>query len=191
MEGLNLALKKSKGEGLFSFIKVSRFIQILHLLFVDDILILTNDSVVEWREISRVLNHFCLASSLQVNSQKTTLYQYGVCQLVLDSLNYILPYNYQALSDGFRYLGYFLKIDRYRSEDWLWLIERYDQKINHWCNWWLTLGGRLTLIKDVLESQSIYWLTLVNLPSPIIIKIFQHLYNFMDGISKKEQPTYV
>ena len=114
-----------------------------------------------------------------------------IFQSSIYSVSDILPYNYQALSDGFRYLGYFLKIDRYRSEDWLWLIERYDQKINHWCNWWLTLGGRMTLIKEVLESQPIYWLTSVNLPSLIIIKIFQHIYNFMDGSLKKEKPTYL
>jgi hypothetical protein len=40
---------------------------------------------------------FLLASGLQVNPQKTTLYQYGVCQLVLDSLNLILPYNFKIL----------------------------------------------------------------------------------------------
>jgi hypothetical protein len=60
MEGLSLALKKSKREGLLTGIKVSRFIRILHLFFVDDILILTNDSLSEWKEINRVLNHFCL-----------------------------------------------------------------------------------------------------------------------------------
>jgi hypothetical protein len=64
MEGLSLSLTKSKGEGILSGIKVSIFIQNLHILFVDDILILKNDSLVEWREISRVLNHFYWASGL-------------------------------------------------------------------------------------------------------------------------------
>jgi hypothetical protein len=78
MEGLSLALKRSQADGLLSGIKVSRFIKILHLLFVDDILIMTKDSIEEWKEISRVLILFCSASGLQINAQKTTFLQYGV-----------------------------------------------------------------------------------------------------------------
>jgi len=47
MEGLSLALKKSQEEGLLTGIKVSRLIKVLHLLFVDDILIMTKASLEE------------------------------------------------------------------------------------------------------------------------------------------------
>jgi hypothetical protein len=47
MEGLSLAIKKSQEEGLVTGIKVTRLIRILHLLFVDDILIMTKASVTE------------------------------------------------------------------------------------------------------------------------------------------------
>jgi hypothetical protein len=59
MEGLSLAMKESQGKGLLTGIKVSRTMKILLLLFVDDILILTKDSIEEWKEISRVLELFC------------------------------------------------------------------------------------------------------------------------------------
>jgi hypothetical protein len=48
MEGLSLALKKGQEEGLLMGIKVSRLIKVLHLLFVDDILIMTKVSLEEW-----------------------------------------------------------------------------------------------------------------------------------------------
>jgi hypothetical protein len=85
-EGLSLALKKSQGEGLLSGIKVSRVMKILHLLFVHDILIMTKDSIEEWKKISRVMDLFCRASGLQINAQKTTFLQYGVQQQVLHVL---------------------------------------------------------------------------------------------------------
>jgi hypothetical protein len=58
MEGLSLLLKKIQAEGRITGIKVSRLVKILHLLFVDDVLIMTNASLLEWREISRLLKIF-------------------------------------------------------------------------------------------------------------------------------------
>jgi hypothetical protein len=45
MEGLILLLKESLREGKLSSTKVSRLIKILHLVFLDDVLILTNASL--------------------------------------------------------------------------------------------------------------------------------------------------
>jgi hypothetical protein len=45
MEGPSLLLKKSQSEGKITGIKVSRIFKILHLLFIDDVLIMTNGSL--------------------------------------------------------------------------------------------------------------------------------------------------
>jgi hypothetical protein len=47
MEGLNLLLKQNFVDGLLSGIKVSRLTKILHLLFADDVLILSKASLTE------------------------------------------------------------------------------------------------------------------------------------------------
>jgi hypothetical protein len=47
MEGLSLSLKKGQAKGKLMGIKVSRIIKILHLLFVDDILIMSKASIIE------------------------------------------------------------------------------------------------------------------------------------------------
>jgi hypothetical protein len=62
MEGLSLSLKKSHSEGKLTGIKVSRMVRILHLLFVDDVIIMSNASIIEWKEIHALLNAFCDAS---------------------------------------------------------------------------------------------------------------------------------
>jgi hypothetical protein len=49
----------------------------------------------------------------------------------------------------------------YKAEDWGWLIAKYEKRIGHWCNRWLSLGGRFILIKAVLESQPMYWMALL------------------------------
>jgi hypothetical protein len=64
MEGLSLLLKKIQVEGRITGIKVSRLIKILHLLFFNDVLILTNANLTEWKEISKILNIFCSSLGL-------------------------------------------------------------------------------------------------------------------------------
>jgi len=188
MEGLSLALKISKEEGLLTGIKVSRLHKIIHLLFVDDILIMAKASIGEWQEIKRVLDVFCRASGLKINENKTTFLQHGVQQQDLEILQANFHFNFVDLSSGFRYLGYFLKIDRYKTKDWNSLIDMYEAQINHWCNRQLSIGGHCVLIKVVLESQPVYWLALANLPSSILQKIRQLIYEFMwSGCNKKKK----
>jgi hypothetical protein len=168
MEGLSLALKVSQVEGNITGIKVSRFIKVLHLLFVDDILIMTKASLPKWLEIKRILYNFCGASGLVINVHKTYFLHYGIQPSLLDIYKPFFHFNFLELASGFKYLGYFLKMDRYNSDDWNWLIEKFEKYISHWCNQWLSLRGRLALIKEVLESQPVYWLALSNLPTSIL-----------------------
>jgi len=131
MEGLSLALKISQEEGLLMGIKVSRLINILHLLFVDDILIMTKTSIAEWKEIKKVFGRFCSASGLKINDKKNSFLQHGVRQQELEILKANFYYNFIDLSTGFRYLGYYLNIDRYKNEEWQWLIAKYESQISH------------------------------------------------------------
>jgi hypothetical protein len=179
MEGLSLALKHNQENGLLSGIKVSRFLKILHLLFVDDILLMTSGAIAKWIEICRILKLFCKSSGLRINPHKTTFLHHGVTPTVLDSLKSFFPYNHRDISEGFRYLGFFLKFDRLKAADWLWLVEKYEKRITPWSSRWLSLGGRMVLIKVVIESQPVYWLTLTSLPSSIQTKLCQITYNFL------------
>ena len=124
-----------------SGIKVTILLWVLHLLFVDDIFIMTNASVNEWSEIHRLLVIFFNATGLMVNPHKSSFYQFGVQPTVLDAIKSIFSFDVSHLSSGFKYLGYFLKVDRYKAVDWDWLLKKFESRITHWCNRWLTLGG--------------------------------------------------
>jgi ribonuclease HI len=141
MEALSLLLKLGQAEGKITGIKVSRTIKILHLLFVDDVLIMTNDSLQEWIEIKEILSTFCCASGLLINWDKSTFHYANLQQQALEQLKGIFPHSFTHLSAGLKYLGYFLKADSYKSADWNWLIAKFEKKIGHWClevalSWW-------------------------------------------------------
>ena len=83
MKSLSLSLKKAQADGLLMGIKVSRLIKVLHLLFVDDILIMFRASLVEWEKIRAILHVFCRASGLVINVQKSVFLHSGVSQETL------------------------------------------------------------------------------------------------------------
>jgi hypothetical protein len=104
MEGLSLLLKKSQSEGKIVGIKVSRLVKILHLLFLDDVLIMTSGSPLEWKEIDKLLQIFCSATGLQINWTKTTFHHANIQDQDLEVLKSIFPHSSIHLSQGFQYL---------------------------------------------------------------------------------------
>jgi len=84
MEALSLLLKSGQVEGKISGIKVSRTIKILHLLFVNDVLIMTNGTLQEWLEIKEILHNFCSATCLMINWNKSTFHFANFHQPILD-----------------------------------------------------------------------------------------------------------
>jgi len=118
MEGLRLLLKQAQSERNLSRVKVSRLIKILNLFFVDDVLIMANASVQEWKEIDSILSTFFHALVLIVNQHKSTLHFSGVQQEDLVPYKAIFPYKIVDLSASFRYLIFYLKPTNYKVEYW-------------------------------------------------------------------------
>jgi hypothetical protein len=122
-----------------------------------------------------------------VNMTKSTFHYLGLQGEDLEIFKVAFPYNFVELSEGFRYLGYFLKTGNYKVEDWRWLIAKFEKRIGHWCNRWLSLGGRFVLIKVVLESQPVYWMALAAIPVSVLNKIRQIIFTFLwSGCSEKQ-----
>jgi len=66
MEGLSLSLKKSFSEGHLMGIKFSRLVKIIQLLFADDVLIMSNASLIEWKESNTLLYTFVVLMDWRV-----------------------------------------------------------------------------------------------------------------------------
>jgi hypothetical protein len=124
-----LITENSFEEGLITGIKVSRLTKILHLLFVDDVIIMSRASLIEWREINKLIFLFCKSSGLLVNQTKSTVHYEGLTDLELVPFKSLLPYTFSDLSLEFRYLGYFLKTGSHRAVDWDWLVSKLTKKL--------------------------------------------------------------
>jgi len=64
-------------------------------------------------------------------------------------------------------------------DDWHWLIKKVENKINNWCFRWISLGRRLTLLKVVLSSQPIYWMSLAIVPGSVLKILRNCMFNFL------------
>ena len=64
----------------------------------------------------------------------------------------LFPYKMHNLDEGFKYLGFHLKPNGYRKDEWLWLVQRIQKKNGSWSFRCLSLGGRLVSVSYVLQS---------------------------------------
>ena len=91
----------------------------------------------------------------------------------------MFPFQVQDLGHGFKYLGYYLKPNNYRNEDWWWLLRKMEKRIGQWCNKWLTLGGILFLLKSVLENILVFWLSMAKIPTYIFNRIGTKFFSLL------------
>jgi len=115
-----------------------------------------------------VLKCFCLTYGLVINGTKSTFHQYGMTEHDLLPFKAIFPYSFLELDLGFKYLGFLLKTRAHHIEDWGWLLKKMEKRINNWCYRWLSLGGCFTLLKAMLVSQPIYWMSLTVVPCSVL-----------------------
>lgn len=82
-------------------------------------------------------------------------------------------------NEGFVYLGFRLKPNKYGINDWDWLIDRFGKKLAGWTHRGLAMGGHMTLIKFVLQNISVYCMHFFMLPMEILHKIESILVRFL------------
>ena len=170
-EGLSQLILKAKREGILKGLEVAVNLYISHLLFVDDILLFSNGSQSEIKEIKKILEIFMKATGMQVNYRKSQLILEGFNRQEKSQITSVLPFDVYKLEDPFKYLGFWLKPDKYRKQDWNWLLAKIEAKISHWSFKWLSRVGRLTLIKSILLAIPVYWVVLTWVPKGIMERI--------------------
>ncbi|GKB89145.1 reverse transcriptase domain, reverse transcriptase zinc-binding domain protein, partial [Tanacetum coccineum] len=128
------------------------------LQYADDALFFGKWSRLNARNLIVILKCFEEASGLKVNLSKSKLYGVGVSieevKAVASSLcciNDSLPFIYLGLPVGKK---------MHLSDGWGEVINRLRNRLSVWKARSLSIGGRLILIKYVLDSIPIYFLSL-------------------------------
>eukprot|EP00253_Pinus_taeda_P008342 PITA_08342 len=184
-EGLSRLIHKARREEKVKGIEVAINLFITHLLFVDDILIFSNGSYNELKELRCILDLFLKATGMQINSRKSQVSVADIDRRERTTLLNLFPFQYQPLDSPLKYLGFWLKLTAYKKEDWNWIIAKLEARISHWSFKWLSRAGRLTLIKSVLLAIPVYWAALTLVPKGVLEKIRRICYRFLWAGSKE------
>jgi hypothetical protein len=115
----------------------------------------------------------------------------GVSPEILQYLKDLLHFSCKELVVGFKYLGYLMKANCYKSEDWQWLIDKFQTRINHWCNKWLSLGGHFMLIKAILERFLVYSMTLPHILVSVLHKLHKLSISFLWSGNKNKHSYHL
>ena len=188
-EGLSRAIRAAKAEGHFSGIQIAPHFNITHLLFVDDVLIFCPGNRGESRVLQEILELFSKATGMEINNGKSSLTTHLLRLEEEAELSRFFPYNTAGLDEGLKYLGFSLKANLYRKQDWFWLVGKVEKRLMVWSHKCLSRAGRLVLVKAVLEAISVYWMSLSWIPKGILERIRRICFRFLWSGKKEDQTT--
>jgi hypothetical protein len=101
---------------------------------------------------------------MTINEGKSTLTTYSLSEMEKNRFRLFFPFEEKSIDEGLKYLGFSLKPNDYRKEDWTWLLKKLEKRLSSWSHKWLSRAGRLVLVKSVLEAIPIFWMSLSWIP---------------------------
>ena len=178
MEVLTLILqKKVNNSPEFQFHHLCEQQRILNLCFADDLFLFARGHPDSVAVIMQALEEFKNVSGLVPSIPKSTAFFCNVPTALKASILQSMPFAEGSLP--VRYLGVPLISSRLLYRDCKVLVEKLESRVNDWRNKFLSLAGRLQLIRSVLSSMHIYWASVFILPSRIIHDLEQLLRGFL------------
>ncbi|XP_022019516.1 uncharacterized protein LOC110919556 [Helianthus annuus] len=157
---------------------------ISHLLYADDALMMGSWSLENVRTVTRLLRVFNVCSGLKINLLKSNLFGLGVSNAEVEGMSEVLGCKTGTVP--FVYLGIKVGANMNKVSNWDSVIEVVKNRLSKWKASALSIGGRYTLIKSVLESLPTYCFSLFKAPAKVLrdiegmIKRF--LWGYVDGV---------
>ncbi|GJX74023.1 RNA-directed DNA polymerase, eukaryota, reverse transcriptase zinc-binding domain protein [Tanacetum coccineum] len=135
-------------------------------VYADDVIILSEWNQSDMENIIQILNIFYNVSGLKINIHKSNVFGVGVSSSEIVSMAACT--GCEAGSLLFTYLGLSIGSNMRRIVNWQVLIDRFKARLSGWKANLLSIGGRLTLIKSVLGSLGIYYLSIFKAPETVV-----------------------
>ncbi|KAL6586072.1 hypothetical protein OROMI_002716 [Orobanche minor] len=163
------------------FYKIKKNVKITHLAYADDILIFLNATKKNLHLLNNCLTHYENVSGQKVNNFKSNFIMYKPTPQVANWVQRISGFKNATLPVV--YLGVPLWKGFQSFEMYSPLISKIKTKILNWNHHLLSTGGRLELIKSVLNSIAFFSLQVLKPPENVIIALERIFNKFLWGTS--------
>ncbi|KAI0496459.1 hypothetical protein KFK09_022776 [Dendrobium nobile] len=151
--------------------------KITHLLFADDVLVVAKAYSKNVRTLKKILKNYCGWTGQAINSQKSmVLYGKKVTKKRRRKLNKIM--GFKEVKE-LNYLGIKLALRRLKAKDYNITIDKAMSRLNSWGERWLSLAGRILLIKRPYSNMISYQVAHSLIPKSILMKIDKICRNFL------------
>lgn len=137
---------------------------ITHLQFTDDLIVFLDNDVEQIQNLKNILLAFELISGLRVNFKKSVVVVVGNA---LYTAECALLFGCRMTSFPMKYLGIPLGNKSKAVGVWDIILQKFQKKLSIWQRRYLSKGGRLMLIKHVLSSLHVYYVSLFQLPASV------------------------
>jgi len=134
--------------------------------------------------LSVMLNSFEFTSGFKVNISKSRFGGIGVEQSKI--LYFATILNCEVMRIPFKYLGMPLGGCHKRGEFWDEVVNRVKKRLGRWKGRFISMARRICLIKSVLSSIPLFYLSLFKIPSIVLKKIVSLQRNFLWGWGQME-----
>ncbi|XP_076897948.1 uncharacterized protein LOC143551383 [Bidens hawaiensis] len=189
MEALSCMIRAVCDEGLFCGIKLPNNGPVLsHLFYADDAMILGEWSIDNIKCVIRVLRCFYLCSGLKINVAKSSLFGVGVEDDEIGCMANVIGCRKGEFP--FEYLGLKVGANMNRIVSWNPVVDIIHNRLDSWKVKTLSIGGRVTLIKSVLSSLPVYYMSLYVVPKAVIKKIDSLYKKFLWGGSVESKKIH-
>ena len=170
-EGLAGLVRSALRENLLRGVKVGRAeVECCMLQFADDTLFMCEDSYANIFTIKAILRVFELTSGLKVNFHKSKLAGIKVGRGSLET--YMKTLNCGEMQVPFKYLGLQVGGNPRRAQFWDPVVDKIQARLSAWKGRRLSLAGRVCLVKSVLTSIPLFYLSVFKAPSSVCKRIF-------------------
>ncbi|XP_028106830.1 uncharacterized protein LOC114305894 [Camellia sinensis] len=181
VEALNILLQRAMELRLLKGVSVGANdeVKLSHLQFADDSLLFCEVELLEVLNLKRILRCFEVASGLKINYHKSVVCGIGISGSALTEFAFLLNCKTQNLP--LKHQGLPLGANPRRKKTWKPIVAKVKLRQAGWKMRLLSYVGRLTLMKAVLSSIPVYYLSLFKLTKGIAKELDKIQASFLWG----------